>query len=153
MIKTFRGLLADGAQDRIRLQTIKGKVGYRIVKFQIISNEPFAKSGEHVCKMYKSLQTTINALVNFTDSDLIGTAVIRHSAGEIYPQAESIIFDTEIFNQDIYVTHSDINTDNTSLNYYIELEVIPLDDAGAEYTTLKDMRQPGWRSSGSIGPA
>jgi len=33
VVKTFRGLLADGGQDRIRLSTIKGKVGYKIAKF------------------------------------------------------------------------------------------------------------------------
>jgi len=42
-------------------------------------------------------------------------------------------------NQDIYITNYDGTSANT-LNYYLELEVIPLDDSGAEYTTLKDMR-------------
>ena len=37
VVKTFRGLLADGAQERIKLQTSTGKVGYRIVKFQVMS--------------------------------------------------------------------------------------------------------------------
>ena len=50
------------------------------------------------------------------------------------------IFDNEVFNQDIYVTNNDADS-SSPINYYIELEVIPLDDAGAEYTTLKDMRQ------------
>jgi len=40
MIKTFRGLLADGGQDRIRLSTIKGKVGYKIAKFEGFPNTP-----------------------------------------------------------------------------------------------------------------
>jgi len=51
----------------------------------------------------------------------------------------TVIFDREIFNQDIYITQSE-QSGSQSLNYYLELEVIPLDDAGAEYTTLKDMR-------------
>ena len=51
-----------------------------------------------------------------------------------------IVFDQEIFNQDIYISHKNVaGTDKG--NYYLELEVIPLDDAGAEYTTLKDLRQ------------
>ena len=30
MIKTFRGILADGDQNKIRLTTKKGKIGYKI---------------------------------------------------------------------------------------------------------------------------
>ena len=140
MIKTFRGILADGGQDQIRLSTIKGKVGYRITKFQVISNEPFAKSGEHVAKLYYTKQTTIDALVDFTDSDLLGVSLWRASAGEIYPLSTTIIFDSEMFNQDIFITHSDINTDNTLLSYYIEMETIELTEMAAEYTTIKDIR-------------
>ena len=40
MIKSFRGILADGAEERITLHTNDGKTGYRIVKFQIIVPEP-----------------------------------------------------------------------------------------------------------------
>ena len=36
MIKSYRGLIADGAQDRIPLHTNDGKTGYKIVKFQIM---------------------------------------------------------------------------------------------------------------------
>jgi len=135
VVKTFRGLLADDGQDRIRLQTIKGKVGYRIVKFDIIDGAPGTLNSENVVKMYKTEQSTIDAVVNFTDSDLLGIAFYK-------PQVLTriIFFDSEIFNQDIYVTHKDISANNNPCNYYIELEVIPLDDAGAEYTTLKDMR-------------
>jgi len=54
------------------------------------------------------------------------------------------IFDNEIFNQDIYITHDENSPNNTTCNYYIELEVIPLDDKGAEYTTVKDLRTRGF---------
>jgi hypothetical protein len=142
MIKTFRGLLIDGGQDRIRLQTIKGKVGYKIIKFQVITEAVSTASVEHVLKIYKSLQTSITGTVNFTDSDLLGVAIALSGADAANnPISTTIVFDNEIFNQDIYITHTDIEV-GKSCNYYIELEVIPLDDAGAEYTTLKDMRQP-----------
>jgi len=140
MIKTFRGKLSDGGQDLIRLQTIKGKTGYKIVKFQGMPKTPGAGAvGEHILKIYKTLQSTIDGVVNFTDSDLL--AVIYYNANTTSGDNDStiVIFDNEIFNQDIYVTQSDVQG-SSSCNYYIELEVIPLDDAGAEYTTLKDMR-------------
>jgi len=139
MIKTYRGVLADAGQDQIRLSTIKGKVGYKIVKFQIMQGEPGEQTVESTVKIYKTKQTTINNTVNFTDSDLLAVAYWELNANVVYPLSQAVIFDNEIFNQDIYVSHKGESADNC--NYYIELEVIPLDDAGAEYTTLKDMRQ------------
>ena len=141
MIKTFRGQLADGGQDRIRLQTIKGKVGYRIAKAELIPADSFGTAHQElVLKIYKTEQTTINDAVNFTDTDLLGVVYTGYntSAGQVGNQ---VVFDKEIFNQDIYVTMVDNGGSTLPGNYYIELEVIPLDDAGAEYTTLKDMRQ------------
>jgi len=140
VVKTFRGLLADDGQDRIRLSTIKGKVGYRIIKFEIMPEKPFAEESEHVVKIFKLLQSSVDGLVNLTDTDLLAAAMINNAAGGYQnPSIPVIIFEQEIFNQDIYVTHSDVNSTD-ACNYYFELEVIPLDDAGAEYTTLKDMR-------------
>jgi len=144
MIKTFRGLLADGGQDRIRLQTIKGKVGYRIVKYSIIARQPGAQSQESVVKIYKTEQSTIDGVVNFTDSDLLAVGYYRDNSNDIYPQSLNIIFDTEIFNQDIFITHSDVGGGGNLCNYYFELEVIPLDDKGAEYMTIKDLRTRGF---------
>jgi len=142
VVKTFRGLLADGGQDRIRLSTIKGKVGYRISKFQVVSYEPMSISSKCVVKIYTSEQTLpTTATINFTDSDLLGMGIFSTSVNaDTYPEDMTIIFDYSIFNQDIYITHQN-KTGSGSCNYYLELEVIPLDDAGAEYTTLKDMRQ------------
>jgi len=132
VVKTFRGLLGDGAQDRIRLGTIKGKVGYRIIKFQLMGEKPAGASQESVVKIYKTEQGTPDTLVNFTDSNLLAAGYLEAAAdvkGEYQPQI--IIFDSEIFNQDIFISHDDDET-GESCNYYLELEVIPLDDAGAE---------------------
>jgi len=142
MIKTFRGILADGGQDRIRLQTIKGKVGYRITKFQLMPYDGGNVNQESTVKIYRNKQSTIDGLVNFTDSDLLAAGYLENTSGANYTGVPLVvIFDNTLFNQDIYVTHKD--TSSGTCNYYIELEVIPLDDAGAEYTTLKDMRQAG----------
>jgi len=144
MIKTFRGLLADGGQNRIRLSTIKGKVGYRIAKFQVISNTPGASADESTVTIWKNEQATVSTSandVNFTDSDMLGVGYWAGASGSGSPFDMAVIFDNEIFNQDIYITHTNVAAGTaTPCNYYLELEVIPLDDAGAEYTTLKDMR-------------
>jgi len=140
VVKTFRGLLADGGQDRIRLQTIKGKVGYRVVKFQIMPNTP----GVNIDSLVKITKTDSGVAptnaVNFSDSDLLGAA---WSYNDTYETDMMIIFDNEIFNQDIFIEHHEDKA-SQSINYYIELEVIPLDDKGAEYTTVKDLRTRGF---------
>ena len=141
VVKTFRGLLADGGQDRIRLQTIKGKVGYRITKFNVITETPTTVSAESVVQVWKTSQGTPVATINFTDSDLLGVGLwTSNDDTATQPDDMTIIFDNEIFNQDIFITHQN-SSGSAGCNYYLELEVIPLDDAGAEYTTLKDMRQ------------
>jgi len=135
MIKTFRGLLADGGQDRIRLQTIKGKVGYRITKFQIFpAVQDSAK--DNLVVILKNEPTAVVTTANFTDSDLLASALMYNGT---YETQITIVFDTEIINQDIYITNID-SIGSNKMNYYIEMEVIPLNDAGAEYTTLKDLR-------------
>jgi len=142
MIKTFKGLLADGAQDRIRLSTIKGKVGYRIVKFELIAYKPVNVSNASVAMIWKTEQATVPAdtpVIDFTDSDLLAAGLITDNASLSYAASKIIVFDQELFNQDIYITHTD-QEGSASLNYYIELETIPLSDSGAEYSTIKDLR-------------
>jgi len=143
VVKTFRGLLADGEQDRIRLSTIKGKMGYRIVKFQVMGQDS-STSYEAVCKIFKETQTSVTTTINFTDTTLLAAAIYQQNAtGQTYPVDQVTIFDNEIFNQDIFITYTTSYASGT-LNYYIELEVIPLDDKGAEYTTVKDLRTRGF---------
>jgi len=151
VVKTYRGMLANSAQDRIRLQTIKGKVGYKIAKFELMTHIPAdANDTEHIVMIWKSARTTTElgntttAQPDFTVSDLLAVGVnIQDVTGSGHGYWTSSIFDNEIFNQDIYISARDVGGTAVACNYYLELEVIPLDDAGAEYTTLKDMRQPG----------
>jgi len=150
MIKTFRGLLADGGQDHIRLSTIKGKVGYRISKLEVFPDQPGALSYESTVQVWKTEQaapSTSAVTVDFTDSDLLAAAYYgQYSTISSAQQAIAVVFDNEIFNQDIYLTHTNVEGSGAanSMNYYLELEVIPLDDAGAEYTTVKDLRTRGF---------
>jgi len=143
VVKTFRGLLSNSTQEQIRLQTIKGKVGYRITKFKIMPNTPGSGDFEGVVKIYKTNQTTFDATIDFTDSDLLAAAYYQDNAGEHYPSSLDIIMDQVLFNQDIYVTYV-YTTGSQKANYYIELETLPLDDKGAEYTTIKDLRSRGF---------
>jgi len=140
MIKSFKGNLADSTQDRLRLQTIKGKVGYRIVKFDTIHVQPGVTAGiEGVTKIYRKKQSSITGTIDFTDSNLLAVAVRIGQDSPAYPLSESVIFDNEVVNQDLYVTFLD-NGPTNNINYYIELEIIPLSEQAAEYTTIKDLR-------------
>jgi len=146
VVKSFRGLLADGGQDLIRLQTIKGKVGYRIIKFDLMLSAPGVADTQSCVKIFKAEQASVTNEIDFTDATLLAAGVVFQDVGtgtySNFRLPSSVIFESEIFNQDIFVTNFCVTTWSAApCNYYIELEVVPLDDAGAEYTTLKDMRQ------------
>jgi hypothetical protein len=139
-ILSFRGLLEDGGQDTINLETIRGTTGYKIVKFQIIGAVPGTVDQESVMKIYKIKQTTSDGNIDFSDNTLLGVAYwesynTQYSSSPTGP----IIFDNEIFNQDIYVTHTDVNTGQVC-NYYIELESMDLNVDETTVATLKNIR-------------
>jgi len=145
MIKTFRGLMADETQDTIVLHTNDGSTGYRIVKLDIIGKEPGAKDQEAVVKIYKVSQSTIDGVVDFSDNTLLGVAYWSINAGAYIVGPAAVIFENEIFNQDIYVTHKDIMT-GESCNYYLELEQVKLDLSESTVATLKDIRNKELRT-------
>jgi len=143
MIKTFRGLIADGGQDTINLHTNDGKTGYRIVKFQIMNPGAGAAASEmeSTVKIYKVAQATVDGVVDFSDNTLLGAAQLGTRVDANYQAiANIIIFDREIFNQDIYVTHENLHGDAASSNYYIELEQISLDLNESTVATLQSIR-------------
>jgi len=138
VVKTFRGLLADGGMDRLRVSTVKGKVGYKIVKFRIIPKDPGNQDYETTVTVYKSSFTPANS-IELTDPKILAVGYWSGHASLTYPQvSQYIIIDNQIFNQDIYVGSKDIHAHD--MNYYIELEVVNLDESQAEYTTIKDIR-------------
>ena len=142
MIKTFRGMLQDGTQDRIRLSTIQGKVGYQITKMQIMPYDPTGDVLEVVIKIYKESQSSIDDKIDFTDSKLLAAAYIENHddpSAAFGDFTSAVIFDNEIINQDIYIT-SAADSASSGVSYYLELEIIPLTELGAEYTTVKDLR-------------
>ena len=140
MIKSFRGLIEDGGQDTINLHTNDGKTGYRIVKFQLIANNPVNENNESVVKIYTVEQTSVTAQVDFSKNTLLAVGVwTNNTSAHTITSFTSIIFDDKIINQDIYVTHSDQQTGQTC-NYYIELEQMPLDLNESTVATLQSIR-------------
>jgi len=136
---SYRGILPMGNEDRIRLRTIQGKVGYKITKFQIVSSTPGIGIQEFVAKITKVPDPNIGPVLNFTDADLLATTVQSTHSGNML-LTETVIFDNEITNQDIYVNITDGAGGTVQCNYFIELEVMKLSDLEATQLTLKSLR-------------
>jgi len=139
-IKTFRGRIDPGGQDTIVLHTNDGSMGYRIVKFQIFPTEPGQQNSESTVKIYKVSQSTIDNHVDFSDNTLLAAAYYQDGSDVTFSGSVIVIFDNEIFNQDIYITAVETAATDQKSNYYIELELIKLDLGESTVATLKDIR-------------
>jgi hypothetical protein len=139
-IKTFRGKIADEAQDTIVLHTNDGSIGYRLLTLQVIPENITTTTNAQLLKVFKTPQTTTTATVDFSDQTLLGVAFWSNNA-DTHLQSEDMItiFDQEIFNQDIYLTMVNV-TGSDPLNYYMELEQVKLDLNENTVATLKDIR-------------
>jgi len=126
---SFRGLLVDGGQQRIRIQGATGEIAWRITSFQVMAPSA-AENIESVVKIYREEQETPDLTINFNNNELLGAAVISQSATmQNYPDDTSVIFDRDLFVRNIYVTlkGADYTAD---VNYYIELEEVKVSAAG-----------------------
>ena len=140
-IKTFRGMMADGAIDTISLHTNSGSTGYQIKKLEVITESPADTAPEAILKIYSVAQTAVTAKIDFSDQSLIAAAFYNQDATAANIVSKVIVFDNMIINQDIYLTYIDDNTGSaTSLNYYLELEQVNLNLNENTVATLKDIR-------------
>lgn len=140
MIKSFRGKLDHNTTERIKLSTNDGLTGYRIVKMELMAHLPGTTNYENLVKLFSTPQETVDGTVDFTDPTLLGVAYLEGRNENHYQDQVSVIFDNIKFNQDIYITHFDVSTENKIVNYYIELEQVKLNINEATVATLKDMR-------------
>jgi len=138
---SYKGKLADDSIDTVALHTIKGKIGYRIIKMQLMPETIGNLNGEHVVQVYSVRQTATSNSIDFTDNTLLAAGVVNNEGSvNRYPPNDAVVFDNTIFNQDIYVTHKNSTGGSGACNYYIELEQIALSDLEATMATLKDIR-------------
>jgi len=140
MIKTFRGLMADGAQDTIPLHSNDGKTGYRIKKFTVVGQTPGASNYEGIMQIWSVEQSgAASSTIDFSDQTLLGVALyLADSNASAYPTDVVVVFDQMTFNQDIYITYQDLQSGNC--NYYLELEQFSLDLNENTVATLKNIR-------------
>ena len=138
MIKSFRGLIADDAQDRIYLSTNTGTIGYRIVKLEIMPSKVSVAHTNAVVQIFsRDDNVAPSTTIDFSDNTLLAAA--RYLDRVNVEMSQATIFDNDVFNQDIYVKYKDADA-ATEINYYIELEEVKLDLNASTVVTLKDMR-------------
>ena len=130
-----------GVEESIPLSTIKGLIGYKVKKFQILSAAPGSAIVEFIAQIYKTSETSnVNTTPDFSDSRLLGVSYYEDNVSAHEGISKTIIFDSEIFNKDIYVNITDAGGGSTRCNYYIELEQMDIALDEAAVATLKDIR-------------
>ena len=139
---SFRGLLADGGQDKIRIQGATGEIAWRITKFQLMHDEPGEQHVESTVKVYREEQTTINNNINFGDDELLGASYLAESDNHENAVSITTIFDNALFSRNIYVTHQDTLA-SRAINYYIELEEVKVSAAGMAQLSVAAARRLG----------
>ena len=138
-IKSFRGKMSNNTIETISLHTNDGSIGYRIVKFQLMGiNENTAY--ENTMKIYKIPQTTATENIDFSDNTLLAAALYGDSSDSKTFSMQTIIFDNEIFNQDIFITYIGQTGFQNDINYHIELEQVKLSLDENTVATLKDIK-------------
>ena len=139
-IKSFRGQIASGGTDTIFLHTNTGSKGYRITKFEMLTPNPGTTDYEHVMKIWKVSGETADEEIDFSNNRLLAAGFSEGAAATNFQgNILSVVFDNEIFNQDIYITQFDAKS-ALACNYYIELEQMPLSLDESTVATLKDIR-------------
>ena len=127
-VHSFRGLLGDGGQDEINLERQNVNLAYRIIKFQIMPSWlVYARTdADVIVQIWREDQAPIatgGIVADLTQTDLLGVALWLGEAG--YNEMNSIIFDNTLFSRNIFVTATD-NDGADSINYYIEIEEVPV---------------------------
>ena len=143
-IISFRGQLDMDVQETIPLSTIKGLIGYKIKKFQIMSATPGVGDVEFVAQIYKTLEASnINKTPDFSNNRLLAAVYYQDDSSASHSSSTEVIFDNEKFNQDIYINITSPIAASIRCNYYMELEQMSLDLNESTMATLKDIRNIG----------
>jgi len=130
-VHSFRGLLGDGGQDEINLERSNVNLAYRIIKFEGVSNLPGTEDCEATLQVFREEQTSISttvATVDFTDENLLAALVYLHAAPTSVGPLSTVVFDNVLFSRNIYVTNT-VTAGDSKMNYYIELEEVPVTSA------------------------
>ena len=140
---SFKGTLGVGEKEVINLKTNTGRVGYKITKFQLMETNPGNVDHEFVGKIFKTDNFNEHSgLVQLTDSNLLAVIYFKtESSGGSGVFQNTVIFDNEVVNQNIFVNINDNSGSTEACNYYIELETMALSDLETTKLTLQSIKQ------------
>ena len=131
-MKVFTGKLTSDSnatnQDQIHLAGGDTNKCYRLHDLKLLATSESADIGP-VVKIYKNKQSSVNETIDFTEANLLGAAIYRQDSGNQFPPQQTVLFDNEIFNQDIFITYKDNETASASVNYLLVLEEITAKDS------------------------
>jgi len=148
-VHSFRGLLGDSGQDEINLVRQNVNIAYRIVKFQTVNAAPGTQDVESVTQIFREQQSSVVATIDFTNTDLLGISVYRAGSSLGEPNTKDIIFDNILFSRNIFVTYGNVGAGTDSINYYIEIEEVPVTASTLMQIKLGTARRLGGSSMGS----
>lgn len=156
-VKSFKGIITQDEVQRINLSNNNGMKGYKITKFQVFPHDiDGSTSHEDLLQIWTSELAADNATndADFTMGDMIAAAYYVRSSNPSAPYVATIavdhvVFDNTVFNQDIYVSMKTGQT-NQKLNYYLELEQIPLSLEEQTVATLQSIRS-SYQGTGQKG--
>ena len=140
---SFRGLLADGGQDKIGIQGSVGAIAWRITKFALLAQSPVTSANECIVQIWREEQSAISSDINFSGDELLAAGVYSNQTDSTYyPDDQTVIFDNALFVRNIWVTHKN-ETGSNSCNYYIELEEVKVSKASmAQLAVAAARRDP-----------
>jgi len=125
-VHSFKGLLSNGGEAEINLERQNVTLAFRIIKFQIIQTTPGATHAEAVVKVFREQQTSIDAVIDFSNTDLLAAAFYEDNDSVTYNHSTTVIFSNELFSRNVYVTSFHASGHTEPMNYYIELEEVPV---------------------------
>ena len=132
-IHSFKGLLADGEQAKIRIQGSVGAIAWRITKFLVIQKSPGASDNEGITQIWREEQDIdagVSSTIDFSNDELLASGFYTgNPTADQNPNDMIIIFDNALFVRNIWITYIDIRGSDPG-NYYIELEEVKVSAAG-----------------------
>jgi len=130
-VHSFRGLLADGDQHKIRIQGPVGAIAWRMIKFQLIYYDPTADTAESVVCVWREKQSALTNKIAFDNGELLAAGFMEaNSTDGYYPIEQTVVFDNDLFVRNIYITNVAGQSASNGVSYYIELEEVKVSAAG-----------------------
>jgi len=133
-VHSFRGLLADGGQDEINLERSNVNLAYRIVKLALfpktVGSSETGTEYESLVQVWREASPTTPSECDFNITDTLAAASyiseVSGSPAYVIGTDTTVVFDNVLFSRNIYVTHNNNHADAGAINYYLEIEEVPV---------------------------